>query len=263
MLGIVGLLTRDIVDGGEPRVGGAPYYSGRALAGLGNPGVVVTKYSSVDVLLAQPLHDLGTQVVWRPAQTTTSFRLDYSDEGRTAYIDALGESWTPSDVADWVLPALDGAVWVHAGALSRADFPSATLEALKGDRFLCLDGQGLVRPGRTGKVIRDGDIDPDVFEHISALKLSEAEANSLGIPVEDLPVPEVIVTHGAGGATVHADGRREVVPTQELELEDATGAGDVFITAYLGARTDGAAPIEAAVAANSATFEVLQEWHGR
>lgn len=263
MLGIVGLLTRDVVDGGEPRIGGAPYYCGRTLAALGQLGQIVTKYSPEDELLAQPLHDLGLPVVWRSASTTTSFRLHYGHEGRMAYINALGEGWTPADVADWVGAALEGSEWVHAGALSRADFPVATLAALKEGRSLSFDGQGLVRPGRTGRVIRDGDIDPNVFQHMSALKLSEAEATRLGIPVEDLSVPEVIVTHGARGATVHTDGRSEVISAEELELADPTGAGDIFITAYLLARTDGAAPTEAAAAANAKTGELLQEWHGR
>ncbi len=263
MLGIVGLLTRDVVDGEEPRVGGAPYYCGRALAAIGRPGVVITKYNSADAALARPLHELGVPVIWRDATETTSFHLRYVQDRRVATIDALGEAWTPADVAEWISEALGGVDWVHAGALSRADFPPATLSALSANRLLCFDGQGLVRPGRTGEVVRDSAFDESMLRHVDILKLSEAEAASLGIAPERLPVPEVIVTHGAGGASVYAGRRREFVGTNELDVRDPTGAGDAFITAYLLARSDGAVPVEAARTANRRTGELLEAWQDR
>lgn len=251
------------MDGEQPRVGGAPYYCGRALATVEQPGIIVTKYNAADAELARPLHALGVPVIWRAATETTAFHLRYVRHRRIAVIDALGEAWTPDDAAGWVSKALEGVDWVHAGALSRADFSTATLSALSADRMLSFDGQGLVRPGRTGEVVRDAAFDESMLRHVDILKLSEAEATSLGTTPEQLPVPEVIVTHGAGGATVYTDRRKELVGTSELDVLDPTGAGDAFITSYLLARSKGAAPVEAATAANRKTGELLEAWQDR
>jgi hypothetical protein len=47
-LGVVGLVTLDRIDGGIPRLGGAPVYAARALRVLGQPAVVATKLADED-----------------------------------------------------------------------------------------------------------------------------------------------------------------------------------------------------------------------
>jgi sugar/nucleoside kinase (ribokinase family) len=173
-------------------------------------------------------------------------------------VDALGPSWTPAD-----LRGLERAGWVHVGALARSDFPAATLAALARDRRISFDGQGLVRPDRTGPLELDGAYDPEVLRHVSVLKLAEDEARTLvGEPTEDalraLGVPEVLVTLGSRGSLVLAEGRLVAVPARAVPGEvDPTGAGDAFSAAYLVSRACGHAPVAAARRATAVVAGLL------
>jgi len=47
-LAVIGHLTRDVVAGGAPRIGGAPWYGGRALHALGQEAVLFAKCGEGD-----------------------------------------------------------------------------------------------------------------------------------------------------------------------------------------------------------------------
>jgi sugar/nucleoside kinase (ribokinase family) len=140
---------------------------------------------------------------------------------------------------------------VHVGALARSDFPAETLAELARDRRVSFDGQGLVRPERTGPLKLDAAYDPEVLRHVSILKLAEEEARTLvGEPDESalrsFGVPEVVVTLGSEGSLVLADGKLVQVPAQAAGEVDPTGAGDAFSAVYLASRSSGHAPMAAA-----------------
>ena len=148
-----------------------------------------------------------------------------------------------------------GAGWVHVGPLARSDFAAETLAELARASRVSYDGQGLVRPARTGALVLDSAYDAGLLRSLAILKLSEEEAAVLG--TVDLGVPEVLVTLGARGAVVHADGRTEEVGTRALDGVDPTGAGDMFSAAYVVARARGEAPVAAAASACSLVAEQL------
>jgi sugar/nucleoside kinase (ribokinase family) len=261
LLGVAGLVSLDRVDGGLPRLGGAPFYAARALRVLGYPAVVVTKIAPEDS--GRGLHALGLPVVSRPAADTISFRIENMDDGRLLEIETLGDPWTPEEAHGWVGQALAHADWVHAGALTRADFPPETLAILRRGRRLSLDGQALARPARTGVVELDGDYDPSVLRQVDVLKLSEEEAGALGLAYDErslgsLGVREIVVTLGRRGCVVFADGLAELVPTRALEVADPTGAGDEFMAAYLSYRRRRLAPPAAARLASEVVHRLLQ-----
>ena len=81
------------------------------------------------------------------------------------------------------------------------------------------------------------------------LKAADEEAAVIG-PVD---VPEMIVTHGARGATVNG-----VLVQAERVDRDPTGAGDMFAAAYLVARSQGADPVDAARRATALVSEQLR-----
>ena len=209
-------------------------------------------------LLLPPLVRFGVPVLWRGGEVTSAFSFRYDGDRREMVVDALGPSWTPAD-----LRGLERADWVHVGALARSDFPAATLAALARDRRISFDGQGLVRPDRTGPLELDADYDPEVLRHVSVLKLAEDEARTLvGEPNEDalraLGVPEVLVTLGSRGSLVLADGRLVAVPARPVDGEvDPTGAGDAFCAAYLVSRATGNAPVAAARRATAVVADLL------
>jgi sugar/nucleoside kinase (ribokinase family) len=257
-LAVVGNLSLDRVDGGEPRPGGAPFHAARALRVLGRPALVAVKAADADRRrLLPPLVRLGLPVLWRAGASTATFAFSYDGERRAMLVEELGPSWTPDD-----LRGLERVEWVHVGALARSDFPAATLAALaRGRRKVALDGQGLARPERPGPLVLDADYDPEVLRHLSVLKLAEDEAHTLvGEPDEDalrsLGVAEVVVTLGSRGSLVLADGRLEAVPARPVD-GDPTGAGDSFLAAFLVSRAAGYAPVPSARRATAVVAGLL------
>jgi sugar/nucleoside kinase (ribokinase family) len=248
-LAVVGNLSRDLVDGGPPRVGGAPFWAARALRVLEAPALIAVKCADADrAELARPLVALGIPVLWLGGLSTATFSFRYDGDRREMTVEALGDPWSPEDVR-----GVGEARWIHVGGLARSDFPAETLAELAADRRrVLLDGQGLVRPPRTGPLELDGDYDPEVLRHVAVLKLSEEEARALvGEPDENalraLGVPEVVVTLGSRGSLVWADGRLERVAAKPVGgAVDPTGAGDAFAVAYLASRAGGHAPVASA-----------------
>jgi sugar/nucleoside kinase (ribokinase family) len=189
---------------------------------------------------------LGVPVFWQPGETTPGFTIRNSPGGREMRIDAIGDPWQPEDV-----DGLSGVEWLHVAPLARSDFPPETLAALARGRRLSLDGQGLVRPPRTGPLRLDTDFDRALLEHVSVLKLSEDEARALVGTLDEaalgeLGVPEVVVTLDVRGSLVLAHGRLHEVRASPVTAPDPTGAGDAFAAAYIDARSGGHAPVTAA-----------------
>lgn len=255
-IAVIGNLARDTVDGGQPRVGGAPFHAARALRLLGGSSRVVARCAGADRRsLVGPLAALGVRYSWLDAPSTAAFELRYSGEERELTIADPGSPWTAEDVR-----AVGRCDWVQVGALTRADFPPALLAALARDRRLALDGQALVRPGATGPLAPDAKFDPDILRHVTALKLNEAEVATLGgeDAVIALGVPELLLTHGSTGAFVIWRGARERVPVRRIETKDPTGAGDAFLAAYVWARASGHRPGSAARHAATTAARVLE-----
>jgi sugar/nucleoside kinase (ribokinase family) len=264
MVGIVGNLSLDRVEDTRARAGGGPYHCGRALRALGQRGVLIAKSAEEDRCDSlTPLVGLGLPVFWRPAATTARFSMSYEGDTRRMRVDELGAPWTAEEAQGWVGRALTGVEWVHVAPLARTDFPAETLEELARHRRLSLDGQGLVRPGRTGPLELDSDYDPDVLHSVSLLKLAEDEADLVLDDLSErslrtLGVPEVLVTLGSQGSLVLSKAGLAHVPARIASgAVDPTGAGDAFIAAYLAARARGHAPAASAMRASALVADLL------
>jgi sugar/nucleoside kinase (ribokinase family) len=249
-IAVVGNLSLDRVAGSRPRIGGGPYHAARALRLVGARARLVARCADGDRRFLLPrLAALGIPLRLLAGETTAAFSFTYDHGVRTMNIDVLGDAWTPDDVR-----TLDRHVrWVQVAPLARSDFPSETIAQLAQGRRVLLDGQGLVRKPQTGRLELDADFDRDVLEHVSILKLAEEEAELVG----EVDVPERIVTFGAGGSIVYANGREKRVPAWPL-TRDPTGAGDGFSAAYLAARASGQAPVQAARRATAVVGAMLR-----
>jgi sugar/nucleoside kinase (ribokinase family) len=239
-LALVGNLSRDVVDGGPPRIGGGPYYAARAWRALGARATIFTRCGPNErAAYSRRLVSVGLPVVMLPGTATTAFSFYYVDSTRVMTVEHTGDSWTPAD-ARRVTPG----AWVHVAPLLRSEFPAETLAALARGRKVSLDGQGLVRAPELGPLRLDADFDRTMLRHVQILKLAEEEAEVIGA-VDRLGVAEVLVTYGAVGSRVHYRGRWERVGAWPVAT-DPTGSGDAFSAAYLAGRSRGLAPVSAA-----------------
>jgi sugar/nucleoside kinase (ribokinase family) len=199
----LGHVSRDVVEGGEPRPGGGVFWSTRALARLGVDARVHASCSAEHRSeLVPPLEAFGLPVAWHESSTTTAYRFHYEGDSRIMWQDAVGDPWPPERAVE----AAGEATWIDVCALTRTDFPPETLAALAADaRRLLVDAQGLVRTATVGLLRTDEHIG-DVLRHIDVLKLNDEEAETLVGSAEPeglraLGVPEVILTVGSHGAS--------------------------------------------------------------
>jgi len=239
-LALVGNLSRDVVDGGPPRIGGGPYYAARAWRALGARATIFTRCGPDErAAYSRRLVSVGLPVVMLPGTATTAFSFYYVDSTRVMTVEHTGDSWTPAD-ARRVTPG----AWVHVAPLLRSEFPVETLAALARGRKVSFDGQGLVRVPELGPLRLDADFDRAMLRHVQILKLAEEEAEVIGA-VDRLGVAEVLVTYGSVGSRVHYRGRWERVGAWPVAT-DPTGSGDAFSAAYLAGRSRGLTPVSAA-----------------
>lgn len=83
--------------------------------------------------------------------------------------------------------------------------------------------------------------------------------------VGDHPVPEVVLKHGADGATVQTVDGTWSVAAHRVTVADTTGAGDAFVAGYLSGHLDGLGPAARLQRGNAvAAFAVATpgDWQG-
>ncbi len=82
------------------------------------------------------------------------------------------------------------------------------------------------------------DITISLLPQVDLLAVNEGEANELAkaldVDVENLPVPELLITRGASGAELIRDEERFTQKAFNVEAVDTTGAGDTFLGSFLG-----------------------------
>lgn len=260
---MIGNLAVDRVDDNPPSPGGCPSFVAAAIEHAGVPGRIITKRAHADAhVFTEMLGRMSVPVTILDAETTSAFGLRYEGERRTMNVDAIGDAWTAEDLATAGITT----TWVHVAPLLRgecSDQPLGRLAA-SGHR-LSYDGQGLVRIPRTGAMGVDRDYDHGLLSRLSVLKLADDEADVVAGGLFDeavalrLGVPEIIVTSGSDGSDVYVTGRRTHVPAAFRVLGvETTGAGDMFIVAYVARRSSGTPPVDAAHAASELVAEVLE-----
>jgi sugar/nucleoside kinase (ribokinase family) len=241
-IAVVGQLSRDVIAGGAPRIGGPPWHASRALRALGTDARIVAKCGERDAVeYSRLLETLDLPFDLVVGEETTAFSFSYDENGiRTMAIDVVGDPWQKDELR------LDGIEWMYLAPLLRGEID---IGAAAAGRHVLLDAHGLVRVPEPGPLQLDDDFDRSDLEHVSMLKLADEEAAVVG----DVDVAEVIVTHGARGATVNG-----VLVSAEAVDRDPTGAGDMFGAAYLVSRSEGADPVEAAKRAAAVVSELLR-----
>ena len=260
-LALVGNLSFDIVDGGPPRIGGAPIHCGRALRMLDARATVLARCARADrERFRHGFARLGLPVALRADDgDTTTFAFTYEGDRRVMRVTRIGAVWAPADVT-----AVPRGAWVHVGELLRGDFPAETLAELARGRRVSLDGQGLTRVRSVGPLrLEPAPERTEILRHVSILKLAVEEAEALAGGIEPaalaaLGPAEVVVTFGSDGSLVVANGRATEVRARHVPV-DPTGSGDAFAAAYLVSRASGHVPAAAARRATAVVGDMLRQ----
>jgi sugar/nucleoside kinase (ribokinase family) len=261
---VLGNFAVDHIDDEPPSPGGCPTFAAVAFQAVGGNGRVVTRLAAEDEhIFAGTIERIGVPVTVLPAERTSAFGLRYFGERRVMTVDAIGQPWMPADLQSAEIDT----EWIHVAPLLRSDFPAGTLEYLV-DRGHCLayDGQGLVRAAQLGPLTENGAYDPSILSTLTVLKLAEEEAEVVaGGPfdagtAERLRVPEILVTFGSAGCDLYVEGRVEHVPAAWAVTDvQTTGAGDVFMVAYVSARSEGAPARASAERASAVVARMLED----
>ncbi|MGD6806386.1 MAG: carbohydrate kinase family protein [Candidatus Bathyarchaeia archaeon] len=176
-----------------------------------------------------------------PEESTTRFELTYSKDfvDRTLKLKSKGSPLTLED-----LPKDFHAKAVHLAPIDN-EISFEVAEKLKNcSDVVSLDPQGLLRSfDAEGNVSDNFEVDNHIFSLINILKASQSEIYTLtGEPdlkpamraIHDAGVETAIVTMGAKGSVLSVEGAQYNIPAcPSAVLVDPTGAGDVFIGAFL------------------------------
>lgn len=260
-IAVVGNLAVDRVDGGPPQAGGCPFFAVQAFRLLGREGQIVTRCAPPDrPLLESALDYTSSRLAILSSEHTAGFAHVYDAEVRSTTVTNVGDAWSPLD-ARHLAPDVR---WVHVAPLLRGDFPAETLASFaEGGRRVSLDAQGLVRERRVGPLVQNAAFEPSALSAVSVLKLSEEEARIVAggsfeaATVTSLGVDEILVTLGSDGEDVWLAGEVTHVPTAPVLGVETTGAGDAFMVAYVTARDEGRAPVDAAREASALVSRLL------
>ncbi|OQY19575.1 MAG: hypothetical protein B6I35_11520 [Anaerolineaceae bacterium 4572_32.2] len=222
---VIGHATRDLIDGAFT-IGGTVSYAARTARALGCRVGVVTS-ASPDLDLGQTL--AGILVARHSAAATTTFENIYTPAGRRQVLHTVAETLTPAMIpADW------RATIVHLGPVARECAPA--LANAFGGSFVGVTPQGWTRRW-------------DQAGRVSVCRWEEAElwlarVDSVVLSEEDVAGDEaliaqyaaqtrvLVVTQGAAGCMVYADGRSRRFPAPVVDEVDPTGAGDIFAAAF-------------------------------
>lgn len=222
---LIGHVTVDITPSG-PRLGGTASYSALAARSLGLRVGIVTA-SAPDA----PLGELaGLPIVSAPSEYSTTFENIQTPEGRKQI---LHRRAAPLDY-ELVPAAWRAAPIVHLAPLAQEIPPGLA-------RQIATSLVGLTPQGWLRAWDEAGHIHPctwnnaeQVLPHIGAMVISREDVGGDEEQIEFFAhhVRILAVTEGAAGSVLYWHGDRRRFPAPKMREVDATGAGDIYASAF-------------------------------
>jgi hypothetical protein len=222
---VIGHLTCDVTPNGL-QLGGTASYSALTARALGMRVGIVTAWAGEIAL--EPLG--GIPVASFPAEKSTTFENIYTPAGRIQVIHHVA----PRLDYYMVPSAWRNAEIVHLGPVAQEvepslvrHFPDALIGITPQGWLRQWDQQGHVSPGEWPEATA-------VLPQVGAAVISVEDVQGDETRIEEMAAscPVFVVTEGACGARLywHGDVRRFRAP--EMDVVDATGAGDIFATCF-------------------------------
>ena len=229
---VLGHVTKDLASEGDDALpGGTVMYSAITAQRLGLQAAIVTACAPQDDYLLDDARREGVWVHVVKSPSTTTFRNVYDGSKRTQFIFAQAATIQLRDVPqEWL-----GARIIHLGPVAQ-ELPGGMASHLR-DCLLGVTPQGWMRSwDNTGLVEHSAWPPPPELAYLPDNSFLVVSIEDLGYDpqlIDDYVklAPLVAVTEAADGAHLHGIEESVVVPSFELDIVDATGAGDVFATA--------------------------------
>lgn len=253
---LVDLIAEEDEDTLIRRAGGAPanMAAGCALLGHDTDLISCVGEDAFGDFLLEAMDEVGVdtgQVQRSDLRTTLAVTaLDRDGEPSfTFYRDANAD--TEISQADIDQGQLRDTDHLHCGSLS------LTTDPVRSTLFTILEettAQVSFDPNLREDLLTDELLDhiDTALDHVDILLCAEDELDMLapgttiseqaGAVIEEHGIHEVIVTHGADGASIYTADDTVTVSAVETEVVDTTGAGDAFTAGYVTARLEGLDP---------------------
>ncbi len=239
----IGHVCQDILPAGW-MFGGAATYSARAAHALGCEVQVLTS-TAPDLDLSPALGEID--VLRLPAERTTTFENTYTPAGRRQRLHAVAARLTPDRFTELLAADI-----VHLAPIAQ-EVDLAWIDHFPG-ALIGVTPQGWMRHWDAHGAIR----------HVGWTHAAEVlpRADVVIVSIEDVAHSDkmladwaqlarlLVVTHGATGCTIMTKQEAIDVPTLQVEVVDATGAGDIFAACFFVRFKQTGDPIAAARFAN-------------
>jgi sugar/nucleoside kinase (ribokinase family) len=222
---VIGHVARDLTPNGA-KLGGTAAYSALTARALGlHVGIVTAAGSEISL---EPLYDIPLVLI--ESESSTSFENIYSENGRTQFL----RSQAVHIKYDHIPNVWWGASIVHLAPIANEiDFASSKDLA---SGFLGITPQGWMRQWDSEGLVSVrnwSDYEP-ALSHANAVVISREDVNGDDELIEHMAGQTriLVVTEGADGAVLYWHGDRRRYPAPTVREVDATGAGDIFATAF-------------------------------
>lgn len=234
---LLGHITLDHTPDGV-RLGGTALYSALTAAALGQRVGLVTAGGDE---LPLPEHE-KLQILRLPAAASTTFRLEYSPEGRRLWLEHLAPT-----LEYYHIPELwRSAPLVHLGPVA-GEVNSGMLRQFDPQRVV-LTPQGWLRSRSEDGRVRRGDWPEADFalRACRAAVLSREDLRPEQIEPFALAAPLLVLTDGPRPGRMYLEGQELAFSPPAVAEVDPTGAGDIFAAAFFVALANGETPLAAA-----------------
>ncbi|MFN8426083.1 MAG: PfkB family carbohydrate kinase [Anaerolineales bacterium] len=221
----IGHAAHDLTADGA-RLGGTVAYSALTARALGMKVGIVTAVGK-----ETPLDALdGISVISIESPHSTTFENIYTDHGRVQYLRAQASKIDFDSVpASWRSASI-----IHLGPI--ANEMDSSLPDNFSPSLLGVTPQGWMRRWDSdGRVSRSEWTNSEMLlQQANAVVISREDVNGDNELIEQMAhqTRMLVVTEGAEGCVLHWNGDRRRFRAPEVEEVDATGAGDIFATAF-------------------------------
>lgn len=233
------------------KIGGVTTYAGITYSRHGIKTSVVTNVADRDLKIIKRLEEEQIVVCNGQTEVTTHFINYIDDDNQGQKMPQRAASITPNQIIDNV----KGLRFVHLGPLHPSDIDIQAIDLIKHLKiYVILDAQGFVR------LVRNKMVLPKVSKHMAAafqisniVKANQQEYEAIidffQMKLLDLmnqfKISEFVVTSGdKGGFVQNISGEAVRYEAAELNsMKDPTGAGDIFLAAYVMERLFNHQPI--------------------